>query len=137
MIGIPSVGYVLGIDIGWSTKHQTSAVCCLFWDDQNIDWKMRLYRACHQDRAQALRWAAKDRTLLAVAVDGPLRRGFSEIGRYRSAERLLSRGQLPRVGKPAQSSSGFGKRLNEQANLAARFVRKHCRVRRASTYSPD
>ena len=73
------------------------------------------------------------RSLLAVAIDGPLQTGFSEIGGYRSAERLLSRGKLLRVGKPGQSNSPNGEKLNEQANLTARFVKEHFCIERANT----
>ncbi len=55
------------------------------------------------------------------------------IGRYRSAERILSRGELAkRIRKPRQSSSPNGKELNKQANLAAKTVKRLCRVRPAS-----
>ena len=54
------------------------------------------------------------------------------IRRYRSAERLLSRGQLQkRIGKPGQASSPNGKKLNVQANKTATFVKRCCRVREA------
>ena len=129
---MPSEGSVAGVDVGWSTERDTSAVCCLTWDEHRVNWKMRLFSACGREREQALHWAAEDRTLLAVAIDGPLRPGFSKIGCYRSAERLLSRGKLLRVGKPGQSNSPNGEKLNEQANLTARFVKEHCRVGRAS-----
>ena len=90
------------------------------------------FRARDNDRRQAIRAVAGSRECLAVAIDGPLRRGFEPIGRYRSAERILSRGKLAkRIGKPGQSNSPNGRELNTQANLAAKTVKRLCRMRRA------
>ena len=82
-------GSVLGIDVGWSTVKPTSAVCRLFWDQREIGWEIGRFRATGEDRERVIRQLAGDARLLAVAIDGPLRKGFDEIGRYRSAERLL------------------------------------------------
>ena len=123
-----SHGSVMGIDVGWSTKYRSSAVCRLSWNCRDLQWTVYRFCATARDREKAIREAAADRTLTAVAIDGPLRRGFSEIGRYRSAERLLSRGEIKRIGKPEQSSSPNGKKLNFQANLAAKCAKQHCRI---------
>lgn len=53
---------------------------------------------------------------MAAAFDGPLRRGFQIIGRYRTAERMLTRRLRPLIGKPGQSSAPVGKLLNHHAN---------------------
>ena len=120
---------VLGIDVGWSQVKPTSAVCRLYWDQREIGWEIGRFRATEEDRVRVIRRVAGNARLLAVAIDGPLRKGFDEIGRYRSAERLLSRGQIrKRIGKPGQSSSPNGRKLNQQANLAARVVKDHCCV---------
>ena len=125
-------GSVLGIDVGWSEKKRSSAVCRLSWDDRQIHWKIDRFRATPSDRENTIRCVVGESELLAVAIDGPLRRGFDVIGRYRSAERLLSRGQLRKqIGKPGQSNSGNGKKLNVQANKAATFVKRCCRVHEA------
>lgn len=117
-------GSVLGIDVGWSTCRQSSAVCRLSWRRHEIEWEIRRFRATDEERRSAILGVADDHALSAVAVDGPLAPGFGSIGRYRSAERLLSRGDFQRrVGKPGQSSSPNGRRLNEQANLAAMLVK--------------
>ena len=129
---MPSEGSLLGVDLGWSTERKSSAVCCLAWDEHRVNWQICRFRAYDEEREQAFRWAAGDRTLQAIAIDGPLRPGFSKIGRYRSAERLLSRGKLLRVGKPGQSNSPNGEKLNEQANLTAWFVKEHVRIERAN-----
>lgn len=56
---------------------------------------------------------------LAAAIDGPLARGFEEIGRYRTAERMLTRAFRTTIGKPGQSNSPNGILLNRVANQAA------------------
>ena len=124
-------GSVLGIDIGWSETSRTSAVCRLSWDDRHILWKTDRFRATTPERHTISRVAGEN-ALLAVAIDGPLRQTFDSIGRYRSAERLLSRGVIrKRIGKPGQSSSPNGRKLNAEANKTAEFVRRRCRVSRA------
>ena len=132
---MPSEGSLLGVNLGWSTERKSSAVCCLAWDEHRVNWQICRFRAYDEEREQAFRWAAGDRTSLAIAIDGPLRPGFSKIGRYRSAERLLSRGKLLRVGKPGQSNSPNGEKLNEQANLTAWFVKEYFRIERANAAS--
>ena len=118
--------------MGWSGGRRSSAVCRLTWDRKRIAWKVSRFRARDDDRCAAIRDVAGTRGLLAVAIDGPLRRGFEPIGRYRSAERILSRGELAkRIGKPGQSNSPNGRKLNEQANLAATAVKRLCRIRQA------
>lgn len=47
---------------------------------------------------------------MAAAFDGPLRQGFDIIGRYRTAERMLTRRLRPLIGKPgspARPSASF------------------------------
>ena len=125
-------GSVLGIDVGWSRKRKSSAVCRLSWSAHEIEWKIGRFIATDYDRERMISQVASDNSLLAVAIDGPLRPGFDEIGHYRSAERILSRGELyKRIGKPGQSSSGNGKKLNAQANKSAEFVKQHCHIREA------
>ena len=125
-------GSVLGIDVGWSETRRSSAVCRLSWDDRRIHWETARFRATPSEREETIRRVAGGRQLLAVAIDGPLRRGFDSIGRYRSAERLLSRGELAeRIGKPGQSSSPNGRKLNAEANKTAELVKRCCRVSRA------
>ena len=80
------------------------------------------------EREQSRKSRKITRYLLSL-FDGPLRPGFDEIGHYRSAERILSRGVLyKRIGKPGQSSSGNGKKLNAQANKSAEFVKQRCHI---------
>ena len=127
-----AAGSVLGIDVGWSETQRSSAVCRLSWDGGHIHWEAARFRATPSEREETIWRVAGDRQLLAVAIDGPLRRGFDSIGRYRSAERLLSRGELAeRIGKPGQSSSPNGRKLNAEANKVAELVKRRCRVSKA------
>lgn len=122
---ISNTGSVLGIDVGWSKRERTSAACRLNWDSNTIYWEISRFRAIEDERCEAILRITEEETLLSAAVDGPLRRGFDDIGKYRSCERLLSRGRLPkRIGKPGQSSSPHGKKLNRQANLSVKLLKK-------------
>ena len=125
-------GNVLGIDVGWSKEQRSSAVCRLSWNKDRITWKVCRFCADDDDRCKTIRDVAGTNKLLAVAIDGPLRRNFDLIGHYRSAERVLSRGDLSkRIGKPGQSSSPNGKKLNKQANRSAKVVKQLCQVQNA------
>ena len=129
-----SDGNVLGIDVGWSTGRKTSAVCLLRWDSRFIDWEIRRFRATDSEREDVILRAVGGRALVAVAIDGPLRRGFDEIGHYRNAERILThRAVRERIGKPGQSSSPNGRELNRQANRAAKLVDERCSVETTSS----
>lgn len=126
-------GSVLGIDVGWSEERNSSAVCRISWSREEIKWEIQRFRAIDSDREETIKRVVEDRMLLAVAIDGPLRPGFLEVDRYRGAERLLSRGELRKqIGKPGQSSSPNGKKLNAQANKSAIALKQHCRVRKAN-----
>lgn len=116
---------VLGIDVGWSETKRTNAVCRLNWNDRSVDWEIERFRATPGEREKAIGRVVGDARLSAVAIDGPLRNGFDLIGRYRSAERLLSRGDILRIGKPGPANAPFGKELNRQANLSACILKKH------------
>lgn len=126
-------GNVLGIDVGWSEKRKSSAVCRFFWSRKEVKWEIQRFRAFDADREDTIKRVVDNNELLAVAIDGPLRPGFRDVDCYRGAERLLSRGELrKRIGKPGQSSSPNGKKLNDQANKSAIALKKHCRVRKAN-----
>ena len=130
-------GDVLGIDVGWSETQKTSAVCRLSWSKDCITWKVSRFCAKDDDRCKTIYDVAGTNLLYAVAIDGPLRRGFDLIKRYRSAERVLSRGDLlKRIGKPGQSSSPNGEKLNIQANRAALTVKSLCHVQHAIPDKP-
>lgn len=126
-------GSVLGIDVGWSRKRRSSAICRLSWNTQEIEWKICRFSAYDSDRKNAIKHTVDDHELASVAIDGPLQPGFNEIGHYRIAERILSRGELSKqIGKPGQSNSPNGRNLNVQANKSARLVKNLCCIREAN-----
>ncbi|MGA2289794.1 hypothetical protein [Bradyrhizobium sp.] len=113
---------VAGIDVGYSKKRRSSAVCLMRWDDESINWEIRRYRATDKDRLETIRDILGNQSLRAVAFDGPLRTGFDTIGEYRTAERILTRSFGARIGKPGQSNSPVGIRLNEETNKCVKIV---------------
>ncbi|WP_137152854.1 hypothetical protein [Devosia sp. FKR38] len=120
---LPVSGAVLGVDIGWSLRQRSSAVCLLRWDAQTIDWTIARFTAQDDDRRQTLLATIADTPLLAAAFDGPLRGDLGLIDSYRAAERLLSvRPLREAIGKLAQSNSGNGRLLNAATNACARLV---------------
>lgn len=60
--------------------------------------------------------------MLAVSLDGPLCTGLVPATTYRHAERLLTSGFQPLIGKPGQASSPNGRLLNESAVECAKVV---------------
>ncbi len=121
-----SQGSVLGIDVGCSPTRRSSAVCRLDWDEQHVKWSIARFRAVEPDRTEAITRVAGHVPLTTAAFDGPLRRGFDVIGRYRAAERMLTRQLQSLTGKPGQATTPIGKLLNEHANLNVAVVLEHC-----------
>ena len=127
-------GSVLGIDVGWSQNRKSSAVCRLSWSAREVEWHIDRFRAIEPERKDTIKCAVDDHDLLAVAIDGPLQPSFDEIGHYRSTERLLTYKEIrERIGKPGQSSSLNGKKLNEQANQSAKLVKKFFRINKGES----
>lgn len=120
---LPQAGAVLGVDVGFSPSKRSSAVCLLSWTETELGWSIKRFRYRERDWKAALTELGTRTPLLAAAFDGPLRCGFDVIGRYRTAERVLTRGLGGTIGKPGQSSSPAGKCLNAAANTLTRFVR--------------
>jgi hypothetical protein len=112
---------VLGIDVGFSVMRRSSAVCRLDWTPTTIALSIERFRAVDSERSDVLRCIAC-RPLLACALDGPIRSDLEIIGRYRVAERLLTRKLQPFIGKPGQASAPVGKTLNFHTNLCAKIV---------------
>lgn len=121
-MALPPAGSVLGIDVGCSPTRRSSAVCRLDWDASAVTWSIERFRAMEPERSETIRRVAGNRLVLAAAFDGPLRRGLDAIGRYRAAERMLTRRLRPYVGKPGQASAPVGKLLNKHANHCANVV---------------
>lgn len=115
-------GHVLGVDVGFSPSKRSSAVCRLDWTAEGISWRIERYRAIEAERAAALSRVAGNAQLQAAAFDGPLRADLAEIGRYRAAERMLTRRLQPYIGKPGQASAPVGRRLNTAANDIAKLT---------------
>lgn len=118
-------GSVLGIDVGWSLKRRSSAACLLEWSDDKIFWQIKRFRAIETEYLPLLNELTMGKQLLSAAFDGPLCRGLQAIGRYRKAEKLLTC-KLQQIGKPGQSNSPNGIKLNEQANKYAKAVLAAC-----------
>lgn len=123
---LPPTGAVLGVDVGFSPTRRSSAVCRLEWDEHRIAWTIRRFCAQPEEQEEVIRAVAGCGRLEAAAFDGPLRSGFDEIGRYRVAERMLTRRLGARIGKPGQSSTPVGKKLNHAANDCANVVLHGC-----------
>jgi Protein of unknown function (DUF429) len=119
---------VLGIDVGCSVVRRSSAVCRISWDRQEVMWRVARFRAVEPERTDTIAVVAGGLPLACVAFDGPLRRGLEPIGRYRTAERMLTRRLGRRIGKPGASSAPVGILLNAHANACASAVLQHCDV---------
>ena|ERR1700733_2860825 len=91
---------VAGIDVGYSETRRSSAVCLMSWDDTEIDWEIRRYRATDSERLETIHSVLGNQSLRAVAFDGPLRAGLNTIRAYRAAERILTKSFGGRIGKP-------------------------------------
>ena len=122
---LPCISAVLGIDVGCSTVRRSSAACRIAWTADEETWQVARFRAVEPERSATIRSVAGV-PLACAAFDGPLRRGFGPIGRYRTAERMLTRRLGRRIGKPGASSAPVGKLLNAHANACARAVLRHC-----------
>jgi hypothetical protein len=94
-----------------------------------VEWSIERFRAVEPERNRTITKVAGNVPLSAAAFDGPLRRGLDVIGRYRTAERMLTRRLQPLIGKPGQSSAPVGKLLNVHANDCARIVLDSCDLR--------
>lgn len=125
-------GSVLGIDVGCSPSRRSSAVCRLDWDETTVTWHIERFRAVEPERTEIIRKVAGSAYLTGAAFDGPLRTDLNTIGRYRVAERMLTRRLRPLIGKPGQSSAPIGKLLNDSANLCAKIVLESCHLSKAS-----
>ena len=123
---LPRTGAVLGVDVGYSERSRSSAVCRLDWDPRRITWTIRRFRALPAEREATIAGVAGTGRIEAAAFDGPLRTGFDVVGRYRVAERMLTRRLGARIGKPGQASAPVGKALNAAANDCAGVVLRRC-----------
>jgi Protein of unknown function (DUF429) len=118
-------GAVIGIDVGCSLTRRSGSICRLDWSATAISWEVARFRATEPEREQVIAQVAGQRPVVAAAFDGPIRRGFEIIGRYRAAERMLTRRLRPLIGKPGQSSAPVGRLLNHHANECVRHLVRH------------
>jgi hypothetical protein len=121
-------GSVIGVDVGCSPARRSSAICRLDWSDSTISCELLRFRAVESERESAIVKVAAGRSIVAAAFDGPIRRGFDIVGRYRTAERMLTRRLRPLIGKPGQSSAPVGRLLNHHANECVRHLVAHSHV---------
>lgn len=121
-------GSVIGIDVGCSPARRSSAICRLDWSASCVAWEIKRFRAVEPERENTIADIGRRRPINAVAFDGPIRQGFDVIGRYRTAERMLTRRLRPLIGKPGQSSAPVGKLLNHHANECVRHLVAHSEV---------
>ena len=119
---VTETGLVLGVDVGWSEKKKTTGVCVITWDRRTVTIKRERIGKDAEHLRDDLKRLTCSQTILALAIDGPLRGTLDEIGVYRDAEMMLTRGFQQSIGKPGQSSSPNGKELNRAANSVAQVV---------------
>jgi hypothetical protein len=129
---LPGSGSVVGIDVGYSRKRRSSAVCRLDWDTTTVRWCIERSTAVEPERASIIAKVAGKEMILAASFDGPLRRGLDVIGEYRAAERMLTKRLQPLIGKPGQASAPVGRQLNLHANACARILLKCANLERST-----
>jgi hypothetical protein len=121
-------GSVVGIDVGCSPTRRSGAICRLDWSASGVSWDIARFRAVEPERERVIAQVAGGGQIIAAAFDGPIRRSFDIIGRYRTAERMLTRRLRPLIGKPGQSSAPIGKLLNAHANDCVRILVACCDI---------
>jgi hypothetical protein len=119
---IPASGSIIGVDVGCSPARRSSAICRIDWSESIVEWEIARFRALEPERESVIAQVAAGHRIVAAAFDGPIRRGFDIIARYRTAERMLTRRLGSLIGKPGQSSVPVGKLLNHHANESVRYL---------------
>jgi hypothetical protein len=115
--------------VGWSLTQRSSAICRLEWTENAIDWTVQNFTAKPAVREAAILELAGPTSLLAVALDGPLRGDLAIIDRYRLAERTLSERTIAqRISQPGSSRSPVGRLLNHHTNEFARLLLAHASI---------
>lgn len=117
---MPESGAVLGIDVGWAPNRKSSAVCRLEWTRDAMSWRITPVGVDLAERRAVVGNMAGPGADVC-AIDGPIHGSLEIMDRYRLPERLLTRG-LQHIGKPGQSSSPQGRRLNQEATVFAALV---------------
>jgi predicted RNase H-like nuclease len=131
-MAIPRFGAVLGVDVGYSVKRRSSAICRLEWDENQLDWEFRRFRCDAAERQCAIAEMTGLRQILAAAFDGPFCADLENaIGEYRCAESILTREIGRIIGKPGPSNSPVGRKLNCATNGIVKDVLTQGRLARA------
>ena len=116
-------GAVLGIDVGFSARRDTTCLCLLKWDVGSITFSFEKVGVATAKRVHVLdTFLTEQGHIDAVAIDGPLTRGLRRVPHYRSAEALLSRGLFQKRGKAGQTNSPIGRELHHHATLLAEMI---------------
>jgi predicted nuclease with RNAse H fold len=120
---LTDTGAILGVDVGFSSKRETTCICLLKWTADTVTLSFRKVGVDMAARARVLESLFAERVQIdAVAIDGPLTRGLRHVPHYRAAEALLSRGVFQLRGKPGQTSSPTGQQLHHHATLLAELT---------------
>ena len=116
-------GAVLGIDVGFSARRDTTCLCLLRWNVDSITFSFEKVGVDTAARVRVLdTFLTGQGHIDAVAIDGPLTRGLRRVSHYRSAEALLSLGLFQKRGKPGQTSSPIGQQLHDHATMFAEMI---------------
>lgn len=115
--------YYLGIDVGYSNSKPTTGLCLITLDQDRLLWECSKTSTDEHERMDALRALTRNVGVLnGVGIDGPLAHGLAIVNCYRSAEALLSRGDLRGRCRPGQTNSGNGQQLHRHATELANLV---------------
>lgn len=114
-------GTVLGVDVGFSLKRNSTCFCRLSWNPTSYELAFESATGGEASRTKALCTLITPGLIIAaIALDGPLTRDLRVVTHYRAAEALLSRGVFQRRGKPGQTSSPTGQKLHQSTTDLAK-----------------
>ena len=116
--------YYLGIDVGYSHADDTTGLCLITLEHDQLWWHCRNTNGQKARRLADLRCLiSKGITISAVGIDGPLTKDFQLINRYRAADAFLSGGvSFQSRCKPGPTNSPTGQPLHCHATKLAKLV---------------
>jgi len=113
----------LGLDVGFSLREDTSAVCTIAMRGSSVEVESRRCGNGERRVTTALKDLLGPGGLAqAAAIDGPLVRNPGHTTYYRLADKVLSRGAFQKRCKPGQTSAPVGQSLHHMATEVARPV---------------